>query len=513
MTVLFSEGFESGDFRGWSFVQALDPKQGPGPTVNKVGTASTLGVRPRSGTYAAQFERPTWATTLPHAKVFKEWSNIGKRDEFGRTINALPNGGDPSGTYRAWFYLPTTYKADSSWMNIFQFKEQGYKNGSWHQDPSWWLNVAKASKWGMGGDEPVIFANHWNNSWNYTPKAMKVPLGRWFEIRADLYEKDRIEWYVDGQLLDVSRNSKYPVGRFFDKSDGWVFGVGHYQGYGRLYVDDASMATLGTVTPPPSPTPAPSPTPTSGPDTILLRMSGDQYNGSPRYNLLVDGVKIAEGYASANHRTGQWQEVSIKADLSKAKTIAVRFDNDLYGGSSLKDRNLWVDSIKVNGTTIQAEKGTVKLDNGATLTGTEVIKGNGTLSVGLPAGIAKDTVTLWVAGDMYQGAPHFDLLVNGQQVAEGTATLARSTGGWQQLTFKTDLSAAKTIGVRFDNDLYGGTSGTDRNLWIDKIALNGSVYQAEDGMLNGMRLGREVLKANGTLAFDLAATPRTAITV
>ncbi len=236
----FEDGFESGDFRGWSFVQALDPRQGPGQPGNRIGTAETLGVAPHSGRYAARFERPGWADERPHAKIYKEWSSIGKRDEFGRRIAPLPNGGDPSGTYRAWFLLPPDYEADRSWVNLFQFKEQGRHDGSWRQDPSWWLNIAPASRWGGEGSRPVVFVNHWANDWGYTPRTMPLPLGRWFEVRAELHEGDQIEWYVDGELLDVSRHETYPVGRFFERSEGWVFGVGHYYGIGHLYVDDVS---------------------------------------------------------------------------------------------------------------------------------------------------------------------------------------------------------------------------------------------------------------------------------
>ncbi len=395
MTVLFSDGFESGDYRGWSFVQAHDKSQGPGGPGNRVGTASSLGVKPHGGSYAAQFERPASATSRPHAKVFKEWSNTGKWDEFGRRMGPLPNGGNPSGTYRAWFQFPADYKASSSgWMNLFQFKEQGSKNGKWHQDPSWWLNVSSASKWGQGGSEPVVFANHWNNKWDYTPKTMKLPVGRWFEVRAELYEKDRIEWYVDGKLLDVSKHSTYPVGRFFDKSDGWVFGVGHYQGVGRVLVDDASMSTRsgGSASAPPPPGDTAAPEPVASPTPP--------------------------------------------------------------GGTGGTD--------------------------------------------------GKDTITLWVAGDQYQGAPHFDLLVDGKQIADGAATVSRADGGWQKLTFEADLDGARTLGVRFDNDLWGGGSSRDRNLWIDKVAVNGTVFQAEDGLLNGQnRLGKEALYFNSTLGFDL----------
>ena len=253
----------------------------------------------------AQFYRPTSAPNLQHAKIFKEWSNVGKKDQFGRVEEKLPDGGNPSGVYSAWFYLPKDYQVTSStWTNLFQFKEEGYIGGVKHQDPSWWLNMSKASTWGQGGSEPVIFANHWQNDWGYKPNSVKAPLGRWFEIKAALYENDRIDWYLDGVKFDTSKDSTWDVGRFYDQSNGWIFGVGHYDGYGKVWVDDAKVTTLGDVgTPTPTPTPIPVPgsnvingdasanriTGTSGPDKIDARDGNDMLWGKDGNDVLTGG--------------------------------------------------------------------------------------------------------------------------------------------------------------------------------------------------------------------------------
>ena len=248
-TLIWADSFESGDFRAWSFVQGADPKQGgPGPPHNFVATAVSLGIPAHDGKYVAQFERPVWATALPHAKVYKEWSNAGLRDQFGRLLTPLPDNNNPSASYSAWYYLPPTYRASAEWSNIFQFKEEGYIGGVWHQDPDWWINIGPVSTWGAGGAEPVVFANHWKQNYDkFHPVVRPAPLGRWFEIRAELYEHDRIDWYLDGRKFDTSYDSTYPVGRFFDRSTGWIFGVGHYLGYGKLWVDDARVTGLGSA--------------------------------------------------------------------------------------------------------------------------------------------------------------------------------------------------------------------------------------------------------------------------
>jgi hypothetical protein len=136
------------------------------------------------------------------------------------------------------------------WINILQFKEMGYDNqGRAIQFPSWWLNVGPQSSFAHGNvsletKNPVLFANYWNNTYvNWQPKTMPVPLGRWFEVRAQLYQGDRIDWYVNGSLFDTSYNSTYHVGRFYPVSTGWIYGVGHYGGYGSVLIDHCYVAS------------------------------------------------------------------------------------------------------------------------------------------------------------------------------------------------------------------------------------------------------------------------------
>jgi hypothetical protein len=210
-----------------------------------VGASGALGMAAQNGGYAAHFERPAGTTATPHAKIYKEWTTIGKLDQFRRREDPIFNGGNVTATYVAWYYFPANYTVLADWVNIFQFKEEGTdRNGVHSQNPSWWLNVGAAAAWHMGGMEPVLFANNWGNNYsNYHPRAVFLPRGRWFEVRANLYQGRRIDWYLDGRLFDSSLNATYPVGRSYYRSTGWVFGVGHYGGVGTVYVDNVQVMT------------------------------------------------------------------------------------------------------------------------------------------------------------------------------------------------------------------------------------------------------------------------------
>ncbi len=243
-TLIWGDGFESGDFSHWSYVQGQDPSQGgPGPNSVYVTTYNAAGIPAREGSHIAHFERPASAANYPNAKIYKEWSAVGKLDQFRRVEDPIFNNGDVSGVYLAWYYFPSNYTCSSDWVNIFQFKEEGYdKSGKPIQNPSWWLNVGPSGSFGGKTSQCVMFLNNWGNKYvNYHPKTLPVPLGRWFEVRVFLYQGNRIDWFVNSKLFDTSYNSTYPVGRYYPKSNGWVFGVGHYGGVGQIYVDKVQV--------------------------------------------------------------------------------------------------------------------------------------------------------------------------------------------------------------------------------------------------------------------------------
>jgi hypothetical protein len=131
---------------------------------------------------------------------------------------------------------------------VFQFKQAFVdRRGTWRQDPQWWLNMSRASLWGrpasgLRPDHPVLHVNHSDNDYgSYRPRLLAAPVGRWFDVRAELYPGERIDWFIDGRHLDTSRHPEWPVGITEPRATGWLFGVGHYGGIGTLYADDVSF--------------------------------------------------------------------------------------------------------------------------------------------------------------------------------------------------------------------------------------------------------------------------------
>lgn len=96
----------------------------------------------------------------------------------------------------------------------------------------------------------------------------------------------------------------------------------------------------------------------SGVSTIKLSASGDSYEGSPQYRVLVDGVQVGGVQAvSAAHESGHWQTATFTAPSGDFDNVRVEFLNDAYGGSASTDRNLYVAWIEVNGVRLLPEEG------------------------------------------------------------------------------------------------------------------------------------------------------------
>ena len=93
----------------------------------------------------------------------------------------------------------------------------------------------------------------------------------------------------------------------------------------------------------------------------------------------------------------------------------------------------------------------------------------------LTAGVGPDALVLKISQDAYQGPAQYTVKVDGMQVGGTfTASAWHSAGQSDTLTLKGDWAAgAHQVSVEFLNDAWGGTSETDRNLYVEGAAYNG----------------------------------------
>jgi endoglucanase len=115
----------------------------------------------------------------------------------------------------------------------------------------------------------------------------------------------------------------------------------------------------------------PPPPPSGSTSTIAIHVSEDAFNGDAQFNVRVDGAaQIATFTAHASHAAGQSETINITGDFGTQGpgTIDIQFLNDAWGGSADADRNLYVQSIDVNGVHFQGNTATNTAANGGEVT-------------------------------------------------------------------------------------------------------------------------------------------------
>jgi beta-glucanase (GH16 family) len=360
-------------------------------------------------------------------------------------------------------------------------------------------------------------------------------------------EPDHITWYFDGQVLN--NVGTLPTGAGYDKAfymivalavGGWtgnpvgetgVFGIDYIRAYSKD--PNATAVNFQTISSPDGantiPTEAhtasgggsilpPPPPPPTGDGNLSVRVSEDAFNGDAQFIVTVDGVQVGGTLtATASHAAGQWQDIGLPGTFAAgAHTVALTFLNDAWGGSAATDRNLYVQSVTINGDTVPFTAAHNDASNGQTAPDGAVLAIDGTVSFtdtpsSPPSGGGTGTgpLTLHVSEDAFNGDAQFTVTVDGTAFGgTQTVTASHAAGQWQDIAIAGTLAAGPhTIGVNFVNDAWGGTAATDRNMYVQSITVNGETLQgpsAQNTAANGGQASdpsAAVMDVNGTATF------------
>lgn len=94
-----------------------------------------------------------------------------------------------------------------------------------------------------------------------------------------------------------------------------------------------------------------------------------------------------------------------------------------------------------------------------------------------PPPVTTHQLVLALAEDRYRGDAQFIAKVDGARVGGGTVTALERLGASQNFTFSGQWAAGThDVEVDFINDRYGGTTRTDRNLYVDNVRYDGVSY-------------------------------------
>ena len=224
--------------------------------------------------------------------------------------------------------------------------------------------------------------------------------------------------------------------------------------WGRYFGNVASTLTLG-----------------AGPNRLALAVTEDAWKGDAQFVVSVDGQQIGGVLsATALHRSGVSQLINIDGDFGPGShTLGVTFLNDLYGGSADTDRNLYIDGLALDGQPVAHASRTLLSS------GQQSIDFHMAPSVPITLGSGADTLALTIAEDAWNGDARFTVKVDGVQVGgTETASALRNMGEMQTVNVNGDFArGSHNLTVDFLNDGYGGSSDTDRNLFVTGATING----------------------------------------
>lgn len=99
----------------------------------------------------------------------------------------------------------------------------------------------------------------------------------------------------------------------------------------------------------------------SGPDKLAVKISEDAYLGNAEYTVSVDGKQIGDAHtAFASHAAGKSDVLLLQGNWAPGKhDLSVNFLNDAYAGTSSTDRNLYVNGLSLNGSTVPGGSATL----------------------------------------------------------------------------------------------------------------------------------------------------------
>ena len=261
-----------------------------------------------------------------------------------------------------------------------------------------------------------------------------------------------------------------------------------YFGAQQVEIPAVSEVAVSTVTSTPGAT-----TIGSGPDVLALSVAEDAWEGNANFTLSVDGTQIGgTQIATASQSAGQTQTFDLLGSFGAGShTVSVDFLNDAYGGSSTADRNLYVDGATINGQTVGGSA--LSLD----ITGSQTFSFMGTEAPPtVVVGSGPDTLALGIDEDWWQANAEFTVSVDGTQIGGTQTTSAvRSAGQTQTFDMMGSFTPGNhTVSVDFLNDAYGGSSSTDRNLYVSNASIDGST-------INGSAL---TLLSSGSQSFTFS---------
>ena len=210
-------------------------------------------------------------------------------------------------------------------------------------------------------------------------------------------------------------------------------------GAGRsLHLSDRKRGATGT------PPPGSGTTIGTGPDSLVLKITQQAYNGSAQYTVSVNGTQIGGTLTAVAVRgSGQQDTVTVQGDWAQGThTCSVNFLNDDWAGvtAGVDDRNLYLEGATYNGVAVSGSSLDLLSAGAQSFTFTETAAGGGTPPPNPPATTGKVINAIFVGNARSDPSEVIDLNrfeawlgknVEGVLAYTGNDTWGDCDPGWQ----------------------------------------------------------------------------------
>ncbi|MGE4047835.1 MAG: carbohydrate-binding domain-containing protein [Acetobacteraceae bacterium] len=247
----------------------------------------------------------------------------------------------------------------------------------------------------------------------------------------------------------------------------------------------------------------------TGPDKLVLKITGDAYAngdgtsdaaGHARFTVSVDGKQIGGTFTALAARGTTPQTFTLNGTFGTGThNVVVNFVNDAWGGTSNTDRNLYVESITYRG--VNTNQSAEMYGGGArsfTITGgtSPTDPQNPVNPPAVTVGTGPDRLVLRISGDAYAnndgtsdaaGHAQFTVSIDGKQLGGTFTALAEHGKTIQPFRFFGSFGTGNhNVVVRFLNDASG--AGGNRNLYVELVNYRGvNTKQSASLLTNGSK--------------------------
>jgi beta-glucanase (GH16 family) len=399
------------------------------------------------------------------------------------------------GMWPAFWLLP----ADKSWPpEIDALEAFGQTNANGEGGATSVHVGAITSDWSTGG----------GGSWVDVPGAVNIYTG--YHTYGVDWQPDFITYYIDGQQVYQVKtpfDANKPMYMLANLAVGgnWVGSAAGETGqmkidYIRAFSNNANATTIAlqTISSPDGANTGDLHGAITGdgtvpnPGTLVLRVAEDAWNGDAQFTIKVDGIQVGGIYtATALHGQGRWQDISITGSFGSSgnHTVDVSFINDGWGGTLATDRNLYVQSVTVNGLLVSTPTANNASNGMATSDGSVILAINGTATYAA-TGTGSGGGT--PAGDTIQSAVSTTLNATTKNLALTGAAAINGTGNALDNVI-TGNSADNVLDGKGGADTMIGGGGND-TYYVDTV---NDVVQEQPGQ------GTDVVMVVGTFTYTL----------